>query len=382
MSVRSETRMPIRLFNKMASALSGNPSKFYPDQLLETAQKKYGLLDFGGNAFLDGLQVLCKSLNTESNLHPFGRLAAGNALLGTLRNRLELAARWSEYPEVLETPVERPVLIVGPPRTGTTLLFNLLALDDRFRFIRSWEAGRPGLPQDDRKAVKSAKNNCKRHINGIYYLRPELKKIHYLAPDEPEECIPLLANSFESDFYAFAYKVRSYFDWYIDREHLDCYTYYRKQLQWIQSKTPGKRWLLKSPAHLAALKSLFAVFPDALVLQTHRDPRKIVPSISNLKYNFQSMFTYEVDREHIGKTAVDFLSKALEAVFEHRKENEYNMIDIRYEDLVRDPVDILKQVYQHMGERLIPWKNALRSIYPPTPRINTESITITWKRSA
>lgn len=324
---------------------------FDPDQLMATAAKRSKLSDFGDDSFLEGLRMLCESLNGESDLHPFGRYSAKQSILTSLRNRLELAARRKEHPEVFEAPVERPLLIVGSPRTGTTLLFNLLALDDRFRYIRSWEARRPGLPHDNKRLIKEAKADCKRDIDGLNYLRPGLKKIHYLDPEKPEECIPLLANSFESDFYSFSYRTKSYFDWWIGKdEHKNCYSYYREQLQWLQNKTPGKRWLLKSPAHLGALKSLFTEFPDAIVLQTHRDPVKIIPSISNLKYNFQSMFTYNVDKEYIGETAVDFLSKALEAAFEYREENNCNMFDIKYEDIVRDPIGTLKHVYGLIGE--------------------------------
>lgn len=351
MSAQSDTRIPIRIFNMLASVWKGkSPPKFDPEQLMETAVKRFGLSDFGDDAFLEGMRVLCDSLATESKLHPFGRVAAKNTLLLTLRNRLELEARWKEHPQVLDAPVERPLLIVGPPRTGTTLLFNLLALDDRFMYLRSWEATRPGLSHDNEKMVNALIKECKKNIDTLYYLSPELKKIHHLGPEEPEECISLLANSFESDFWSFSYMTKSYFEWYIEQDHSNCYSYYRKQLQWLQSLKSGRRWLLKSPVHLSAFDMLFKKFPDALVLQTHRDPEKVVPSISNLKYRFQSMFSYDVDKNYIGETALDFLSEAMHATFEAREENGYNIFDIRYEDLVGNPIGMLEQIYDHMGE--------------------------------
>ncbi len=353
MSVRSETRIPVRAFNAMASWVGRSSSTpFNPDQLMDTASKKIGLNDFGDDAFLEGLTQLCDSMNKEANLHPLGRISAINSVVKILSNRLELEARWREYPELLDVPIKRPVFIVGPPRTGTTLLFNLLALDDRFRFIRSWEAARPGLPRGDKKLIKKAKEENRRYLGGLYYLRPELKKIHYLAPEKPEECIPLLNNSFESDFFSFAFNTKSYFDWFREQSHKSCYTYYRKQLQWIQSKKPGKRWLLKSPSHLWAFDKLFELFPDALVLQTHRDPKSIIPSLSNMKYNFQSICSYEIDKKYIGETTVNYLSESLQDAFESREKYNYDVVDIQYKDLVKKPTKVLEQVYNHMGETL------------------------------
>ena len=353
MSPRSETRIPIRIYNTMASILEGNsPPQFHPDQLMETAAKHYGGADFGDDSFLEGLRMLCDSLNTDSELHPYGRAAVKTSLLCILRNRLELESRWKEQPQVLKSPVEKPVFIVGPPRTGTTLLFNLLALDDRFRFILSWEAARPGLQSSDKKNIKKAMADGKRYISFMNYVRPDLKKIHHLAPEKPEECIPLLANSFESGSFAFTFNTKSYLDWYAEQDHRYCYSYYRKQLQWIQSQKAGNRWLLKSPAHLPAFTTLFETFPDALILQTHRDPEMVIPSITNLEYVFQSMVSYEIDKKEIGEYAVDYLVDTMKSALASRDVNHSNVFDIQYEELFEHPIGVLEQVYRYMGESL------------------------------
>lgn len=352
MSARSETRTPIRIYNALASMTERIfPSRFTPEQLMETAAKKHGSTDFGDNAFLEGLRVLCDSINVESNLHPFGRLSTRNSLINLLRNRLELQQCWKSHPQALKMPVEKPVFIVGPPRTGTTLLLNLLSLDERFRYLRSWEADRPGVLQEDEEQLKRAKAECRLYIKSIYYMNPELKKIHYLAPEKPEECVPLLANSFESGSFAFIFNTESYLYWYVEQDHDYCYTYYYKQLQWLQSQTPG-RWLLKSPAHLPAFSMVFKHFPDALILQTHRDPEKIVPSITSLEYAFQSMLTYDTDKKTIGREALNYLAETMRAALESREKNHYNVFDIQYEELVKNPIDILEKVYEHMGESM------------------------------
>jgi hypothetical protein len=333
--------------------VKGNSSHFFiPEQLMEIAIKRHGCSDFGDDVFLDGFKILCHSLTKESRLHPFGHVVSRKLLLWLLHNRLELTARWKEYPKVLEIPVKQPIFIIGPPRTGSTLLFNLLALDDRFRFIRSWEASRPGLPRGDKKRIKKAKSESRRTIGLFNYMHPGLKKTHHLAPQKPEECVPLLLNSFESDFFSFVYRSPAYFDWYYSRNHDYCYSYYYKQLQWIQSKKPGKRWLLKSSEHLNHFETLFKIFPDALALQTHRDPKQIVSSINRLKYNFQSMGTYNVNKKKINEASVNMLSKSLKAVFEFREKCNCNVFDIQHIDIVKNPIDILEKVYAYMGESL------------------------------
>ncbi len=351
MSVKSETRLPVRLFNALAPLFGAfASSEFHPDGMLESAAKRYGSDDFGDGHFLEGLRVLCRSVNTEAKLHSFGQLFSKFVILNLLRNRLELSQRWKEHPEVLTAPIERPVFIVGSPRTGTTLLFNLLAQDERFRYFRSWEAGRAGLPRGDQAQVEKARKESRKTMGTFNYLRPELKKIHHLAVEKPEECNFLLANSFEASFFFVSFMVRSYQDWFYSRNHDYAYAYYTKQLQWMQSKTPGKRWLLKAPAHLLAFGTLFDQFPDAVVLQTHRDPQESLPSMCSLRYSFRSMLSYAVRKEEIGENVLNHHSKDLQTALALREERKLNVFDIQYSDLIESPMAVLKQAYEYIGE--------------------------------
>jgi len=353
MSARSETRLPIRFCNGISSIFGKHSSsQFVPEQLLEKAARKNRLSDFGEEFFLEGLQVLCDALNTESNLHFLGRLLAKEIFLSALRNRLELSAYWKQYPEALKAAIVRPVFIVGLPRTGTTLLFNLLALDDRFRYLRGWEAVRPGPSYHSKKNVSKAIAERNANTNFFLYLKPDLKKIHFTTPKMPEECIALFINSFECDFFSLHFKTDSYFDWFFEHDHGQSYAYYRNQLKWLQRQADGRRWLLKAPSHLFAFETLFKTFPDALVIQTHRDPVNIVPSVSSLMYNFQSATTYDVAKKNIGLDTVELLSKTMRDMLRLRDGKGYNVMDVYYEDLISDPIKTLQTIYQHMGETL------------------------------
>ncbi len=355
MNAKSKTRLRIRLFNEIAATILGKqPPEFLPHTLMETAARRNGSWDFGEDTFLEGLNQLCNSLNQDSKLHYYGYLMARATILNFLRNRLELEKRWKEHPEVLDEPVKQPVFILGPPRTGTTLLFNLLAINKRFRYIRAWEAFRPGISKEDQRLVRKAKKWSDSRIRRLNYLCPDLDKIHHLGTEDPEECIPLMANSFESGTFPFAFNTSSYHNWYIAQDHRNCYLYYRKQLQWMQSQKSGSQWLLKSPAHLSAITTLLETFPDALIIQTHRDPKKIIPSVSNLEYAFHSMVTYNANKSFIGEMALDYLAEIMETALQAREKANFNVVDVLYEDLVKEPFHVVERIYQALGESLTP----------------------------
>lgn len=346
----NETRIPIRIFNALAKIWANGD--FNPDEILETAAKRFGSNDFGDDQFLTGFNLLCRSLKTEANLHSVGRIVARNMILKCLHSRSELSQRWKEYPTVLKKPIKKPIFIVGPARSGTTFLFNLLALDDRFRFFRAWEARFPGLKYDDKiqMRVKKAQKKTKNELEVINYIRPGFKKIHHMECQKPEECNILLTNSFEAIIFRYMFEVNSYYDWYNEQDHIYAYTYYKKQLQWAQSNTPGKRWLLKSPSHLTAFKTLVDHFPDATFIQTHRDLQESVPSNCSLKYNLQSISSSGIDRKKIGDFVMHDLWRSLHTTFNVRALNSLNIFDIKYIDLIKYPITVLEQIYEYLGE--------------------------------
>ncbi len=319
--------------------------------MLESAAKKFGSHDFGDDRFLEGLRILCHSLSADANLHAAGRFFAKSLVLSALGCRLELSQRWREYPEVLKTSIEKPIFIVGSARTGTSFLFDLMAQDDQFRFLRTWEARRPGRLQNDQRQKKKAIKKTRIELHAINYMRPELKKIHNMTPYKPEECNPLLTNSFEAIILRYLFGVHAYYDWYSKQNHKYQYAYYKKQIQWLQKDTISKRWLLKAPSHLSAFQSLVDEFPDAVFIQTHRDIVESLPSNCSLKYNLQSMTSYEANKKEIGRFVMEDLCRILQSTFEVRAKNQLNILDIQYKDLIEKPMAVLKRIYNYIEER-------------------------------
>jgi hypothetical protein len=317
------------------------------EDLLRDAERETGLKDFGDNAFLEPLRILLAAAEGEGRLHRYGRGVLHGMVLHTLRNRLHVQSYWKRHPQALELPIRSPVFIVGMPRTGTTLLFNLLAQDPAHRWLPQWEALTPAPPPsynpDQRREYAVGANRL------IDKVLPGLRAIHSTGPDDPEECGPLLRNSFESEQFWVLFDVPSYLDWLGKRERTRSYRYYRNQLKLLQHQRPGRRWLLKSPAHLLALNALLAVFPDANVIQTHRDPLKALPSFCSLVGTNRGLSTAAGDFQRLGAETAILLSDRLNRCFEVRRGAAGHFHDVQYQALIQDPIGTVEAIYRRFG---------------------------------
>ena len=350
MGVRQQTRWPVNVFNAI-SYITGRKNKpeINADQLLAQAQKVTGLSDFGEDAFLEGFYIACEDLEKEAQLHTYGRLHTKGVIFHCLCNRLYLQKQWQEKPDLLDKPIKAPIIIAAPPRTGTTLLFNLLALNKDFQWLESWKASNPGADFEDEVLVDQLIKKTEQQFKLFNYLRPDFKEMHKLGAKDPEECAPLLINSFISDFFISGYRVPSYAKWYKEQSKVPAYQYYKKQLQLLQEKTPDKRWLLKAPSHLNSIEALFEVFPDATVLQTHRNPAEFTASWGKMRYSLRATTSYNVYPKKVGEFSSYTLASALKKTLELREAHQFNVFDVQYKDLTNNPIKTLNSVYKAIG---------------------------------
>lgn len=282
-------------------------------------------------------------------MHVFGRLAVRQTLLHALSNRLLLQAYRCRHPEALEAPIRRPLFILGCPRTGTTLLFNLLSQDCSHRPLTNWEAStpapsiRPGrLDYDYRYAARMS--------GQLHYFLPELRHKHDCGPNDPEECNILFLNSLESEILYFWYDAAAYRLWLNERDRTESYLYYRDQLRVLQHQRPGTRWLLKSTTHIFSLSALLTVFPDACVIQTHRDPLKALPSTCSLQATFRGLCYSVVDHSRLGEESAQQLQLGLTNCHADRSRfPAHHFYDSYYSELVLDPIGIVKAIYRQFG---------------------------------
>lgn len=244
---------------------------FDMNTLLQEAQQKIGLSDFGSDDFKSGLQTLLQTYD-QNGYTEKGRHKSRKRVLDLLCARLRIENAFKLHPEIRNEKIVAPMYLTGLPRTGTSALLNLLANDPDARPLYMWEGFNPepmeGLPKgapDPRYTAMKAweEENAK---------NAHFKKIHSTSVDTPEECIHLLNHTFCDVQYGAETMMEPYGSWFQQQDLHKSYAYYADLLRMVQWQRPGKRWLLKSPAHLWTLDILTEMFPDCSIIITHRNP--------------------------------------------------------------------------------------------------------------
>jgi hypothetical protein len=321
--------------------------------LLERAMRRAGSSDFGGEGFREGLAVLLDSVEREASLTTLGRLSCRETLLRYLENRLRLTEYRAQHPEVASQVVTRPIFIVGLPRTGTTILFNLLSQDPDNRPPLSWEVEWPVPPPEPATYDRDPRiKEAEKLFANLDRLIPTLPAIHEFGARLPQECVPINAHELLSIQFHTTFHVPSYQAWLDRQSLLPSYDFHKRFLQHLQSKYMKERWVLKSPAHLPAIDDVLVTYPDALIVHTHRDPARVIPSLASLCHAFRSMSSDAVDPASVGRNVLDvwssYLQRAIEARRRHRDASG-QFFDAHFEDTLADPIGILSRAYAHFG---------------------------------
>ncbi len=329
------------------------------ESLINSAIKKAGFDNFGDDYWQAPLKLLCNDLDTVAELTLMGRLLARNDILIWLDNRLQITDLTIKHPEILQQEVKAPMFIVGLPRSGTSILFEVLAQDPDVGVPKMWEAMMP-CPPPETATYNSDPRIEQAHqlVTQWNRLVPEFSSVHEMAGDIPAECGLLMAGSFISDHIASLQMSDNYGAWHAQADLTPAYEFHKVMLQVLQWKNPRKRWLLKAPAHQSKLEVLLKVYPDARIIQTHRDPIKCMGSATNLMaciYKMRSNKAFNAaafDEFLVGEAA----AQRLELVIEQREKGvvpESSICDSRYCDLMDDPVACVENIYQHFNIELM-----------------------------
>ena len=261
------------------------------EELIATAQRNTGCSNFGSDEWREPFEVLLRAIDEEAQLHFFGRLMTRSDILIWLQALLGVQAAFDEHPAIADEVIDQPVFIAGLSRSGTSILFELMAQDPQFRSPAHWEMMFPYPPpttegrHDDPRIAR-----CQHLITQWNRVTPTYATMHEMDARLPNECIIAQACTFVSEHIPFLFQVPSYMAWLGNTADWEYpYRFYRRMLQLWQWKCPGQHWLLKAPSHLNYLPVLFKVFPDARVILTHRDPLKAQASVTNLAGTFYWM---------------------------------------------------------------------------------------------
>lgn len=321
------------------------------ESLLARARKMTGLTDFGDDEFRLGLQQLLQSLDEEAELNQVGRIMAATSLTGYLKNRLLLEAYTKQHPDVADQEISQPIFIVGLPRTGTTILFNLLAQDSATRVPLAWEVGEPFPPPTGETYHSDTRIKASiRQYAVLDKLAPSLKRIHEFAALLPQECVPLLRHEFLGLDFQIMYRVPSYHQWLQQQDMLPALRMHKRFLQLLQHRYRKDRWVLKSPVHLHNIEELLQVYPDARIVQTHRDPAKVLPSLASLSYTLRGMSSDRVDAKEAGHAQMAMWRAALMRAIRARERLEGRsgqFFDVQYHEMTKDPIATIETIYRY-----------------------------------
>ncbi len=338
---------------RLLSAFGSEYPRLREGELLAAAAREIGFDDFGDDLFREALGRLIAALEREAGLSTLGRIMAKDSIVHDLMGRLEMVEYRKQFPEIAVEEVRRPLFISGLPRTGTTLLYNLLAQDPKHRVPLGWEVIYPcPPPESDRYATDPRIEKARRRYAQVERLSPHLQAIHPIGAQLPEECSTITAREFQSRNYDYVFDIPSYYRWQVNRSQVDVYRAHRRYLQHLQWRAKRERWLLKAPQHLPFIDDLFRVYPDAEIIFTHRNPAKVMPSMASLILHMRALTQRHVDLGRIGREQLERWKWALGRCLTARDalpDKAPQMFDLHFSELTRDPLAAVERLYSHFG---------------------------------
>lgn len=345
--------IPVRVLNWAGAALERIGFRSGPlsaDELIEAAQRRMKLDDFGEGKFVEALSRLLEACHREAHLNVIGKIALRNDVLRILCNRLAIARDRKLYPQIGRQEIRQPLFILGLPRSGTTLLHVLLATDPAHRTPFTWEVMEPSPPTLENREERI--RQAARNLGALRWLAPTFETVHTTGAKLPQECVSLMSPTFMSDQFDTMYNMPTYRAWFFSQDLRPGYEFHRRTLQHLQFRKSAERWVLKAPAHMFATPALLSIYPDARFVQLHRDPLEAVASVSSLVTILRRVFSDFVDPVQVGHDAAIYWARALSTFMRERDQLPPSRVcDLYYADLRRDPVAAAQSVYKYFGRQ-------------------------------
>ena len=344
----------------MASDLRECPSA---DALMEMACARTGLSDFGDPVRNAPLEAYAASLRDESwpNMAPRAREQAVEFILHHLGTRLKLQADRKRHPAIAAQTIEHPFIVVGPPRSGSTLLHTLLSLDPNALAPEHWVCLEPcpptalGAPSADRMG------QAEKLMLSLFELIPDVFVTHPYLIEEGSgalaECgSDVLNMCFTSQQLWCFYRGESYRRYLLDADHSAALRFHREFLQHLQWGSEGKHWALKGSDHMLWLSELCAEYPDARLIWTHRDLSQQLGSLASVQAILAGIMGKPVSdelRAEVGRMAIEMQRAAFEKGMAARDQaGEGQFFDVSYHDVMHDPVGTVRRIYARFGVTL------------------------------
>ena len=327
------------------------------EALRARARKRTGLNDFGDPPVERPLKALVTSLENEADLHPLGRFLMRMHLLGILETRLRLTEAWrNQLGELDNSPIQRPLFITGMPRSGSTFLHELLAQDTENRSPKAWEVMFPLPAPDANRGDRDPR--VRRAAACLWWFRrlaPQADSVYPMRAWTPHECVAIHSYTLLAEEFVSTCRIPGY-ERFLRSEGLGpTYAWQKRFLQHLQSRYPVKQWVLKSPDHLCSLEDLFSIFPDALIIQMHRNPLEALRSSVQLTKVLQGLFARPGNPDQVTEHETRLLAEKMESSIRFRDfhpELAGRFLDLNYTELISDPMAAVRRIYQHMDRPL------------------------------
>jgi len=322
--------------------------QFYPDALAEAAMEATGFNDFGELPYREGLEVLCQTYDRHVR-DPAGRKRCHDRLINLLSVRLRCEDAFKRVPAIAEQEIVAPVFVTGLPRSGTSALINLLSQAPENRGLLQWEVQFPDPWPDSEPGqedprfpylVKALEENQD----------PEFKKIHFVDANTPEECVMIHAYAFNGVQLGFEIMLEPYRSWVLAQDLEPMYAYQKRQLQMLNWRNPGQRWVLKETAHMWALQPMLKVFPDARFGWCNRNPVAVVASINSMNKQVMRMYAGDyshLDQAEIGRAVMEWYARSLEEGLAMREQlPAERFVDCSQAELADQPMQVIERIYE------------------------------------
>jgi hypothetical protein len=347
---------------------------FTRDGLLGEARARIGvpdggIADFGDDAFVEPLDVLVRGFEEEAELTVLGRWITRRFVLRMLEVRLQMVAYLRTDPGVRDEEIREPLFVTGVPRTGTTILHALLAQDPAHRVTEGWELLRPvppPSPDPEEFAADPRIPLADRELRLPAVVVEGLDAIHVYGGRMPKECLSSMSFELRSEEFTARYRMPSYVAWLAQCDMRPAYDMHKLVLQILQRRSGNTRWVLKSPVHMHSLPTLLAVYPDARIAFTHRDPLRILPSVTSLVAVMRYAHSDNVEFADIGRYHADLYLDDLDrllALADAGGLDPTRVFHGRYADFMNDPIGAVRAVYEHLGMAFTPEAEKLMREY-------------------
>lgn|SRR5512139_3940332 len=319
------------------------------DELHQRAAAQAGHDDFGDTGYHEGLRILLESLD-EEQLQGAKAAAAEGTILATLGARLQTQAQWKAHPEYGTREIPAPVIVIGVPRTGTTALHNLLSQDPQFQGIEKWICEAPQVrPPRETWQDNPHHQAAVAMVEQLMAIAPQAMVAHGIQPDDVDECLVPMSQSFCSNTFPSQMDLALYDKWLTKADETPSYRRYKDVLRLV-GLNDDRRWLLKNPSHVFGIDALLAIFPDACIVQTHRHPANSLASLVSLLNNFISAFTGEpIDRERRLAREAAFWAEGVRRTMAAQDRHPERFVNVLQGEIRRDPLGVVQEIYQKFG---------------------------------